>query len=103
MFQVVRFPLSAKKKYVFLIVNYFCRVSESIDDLKMLYEEKKNKILGKQQKYKASRKKLDVSRMVFTTWVYGLKAPPLFLYFTLHIYIYIDIYSCNSIGLKALK
>lgn len=36
------------------------RVSESIDDLKMLYEEKKNKILGKQQKYKASRKKLDV-------------------------------------------
>ena len=41
--------------------SFLCRYTESIDDLRMLYEKKERKILRKQQTYKAFREKLNVS------------------------------------------
>ena len=38
-----------------------CRYSESIDDLRMLYEKKERKISKKRKTYKAFREKLHVS------------------------------------------
>lgn len=41
--------------------NFYYRHPESIDDLRVLYENKERKIFKKQQTYKAFRDKLAVS------------------------------------------
>lgn len=49
----------------FLSFCFLCRYSESIDDLRMLYEKKERKIIKRQQVYKALRLKLHVCFLWF--------------------------------------
>lgn len=56
-----------------------CRYSESIDDLRMLYEKKERKISKKKKTYKAFREKLHVSIIApYINNVWNSKLIPLF-------------------------
>lgn len=46
-------------RYTNLVVHLRC--SESLEDLRMMYEKKERTIIRKQQTYKSFREKLDVS------------------------------------------
>ena len=62
---VIVLPLLSEYMILISSIDCVCRYSESIDDLRAIYEKKERRILRKRQNYEAFHEKINVRAILF--------------------------------------